>query len=114
MVNGISSSLAGMNSAFDSIGVRANNLANLNTESFKSLIPTSDSGPDGQPKLTVKKDTSPGPITDIRGGKPIEGSNTDLTAEMVGLMADANKAKFNVKAIQTQNEMTGTIINIKV
>ncbi|MBF0475682.1 MAG: hypothetical protein HQK59_07580 [Deltaproteobacteria bacterium] len=113
MVSGISSSLAGMNWAFDSIGVRANNLANINTESFKSLIPTTDSGPNGQPKLTVKKDTSPGPITDIRGGKPVEGSNTDLTAEMVGLTADTAKAKFNAKVIQTQNEMTGTIINIK-
>ena len=62
-------------------------------------------------------------VQDIRAGQDsinryhtgyIEGSNTDLPREFVNLIVTENAYSANAVAIRTMDEMTGSILNVKV
>ena len=62
-------------------------------------------------------------VQDIRAGQDsisryhtgyIEGSNTDLPREFANLIVTENAYSANAVAIRTMDEMTGSILNVKV
>jgi flagellar hook protein FlgE len=108
--------------------VIANNLANVLTEGFKSsralyydLPKSSGAG------VTTQKLFSPtGPLIPVQGLPPnpnssplvpegfVEGSNTDIATEMVGLIVTSRAYQANAKVVPTVDSMLGTIINLRV
>lgn len=108
--------------------VIAHNLANVLTDGFKSsralyydLPPYSGVG------VTTQRLAAPdGPLIPAQGLPPnprsspltpagfVEGSNTDIAMEMVGLIVTSRAYQANAKVVPTVDEMLGTVINLKV
>lgn len=93
------SSIAG--SALTAYGVKqavtANNIANMETPDFKSSA------------VTLKEN--------LAGGVSYSVSRTsdsvELSKEAVNMINDSNGFKANIKTLQTQDEMTKELLNIK-
>lgn len=107
--------------------VTANNIANMNTNGFRSSRVDLETGPDGQGVRVqdIVENTRSGPL--VPGGqyvredgierdeeRLVEGSNTDLTTEAVQMIEDELAFTANAVAIRTQAEMTGTVIDMMV
>lgn len=52
-----------------------------------------------------------GPFGSLLGGA-LEGSNVDLTTEVVGQIGDANAVRVNIAAFKAQNDLLGEIIDL--
>jgi flagellar hook protein FlgE len=84
------------------MNVNANNIANVNTDGF---IPTNTTITDNQ--TSVQASTA---FADDNGSLK---SQTDLTKEITDQVTTAGVAKANVTAIRAQDEIMGTLLDIK-
>lgn len=106
--------------------VAANNIANMNTNGFRSSRVDLETGPNDQGVRVqdIVENTQPGPLVPggeyVRDGDMryeeglVEGSNTDLATEMVHMIHNELAYAANAVAIRTDMEMTGTLINTMV
>ena len=95
----------------------ANNVANLNTDGFKGdLVTLSSQLPQGV-TTNVSKDTSAGALlpemTSTGEEEMVEQSNVDLAKEMVDLITEKHGFSANIKTLQTADEMSKTVIDLK-
>jgi flagellar basal-body rod protein FlgC len=107
--------------------VAANNVANMNTNEFRSSRVEYETGPDGRGVRVsdIYENTAPGPM--VPGGEyveteeglryeeaMVEGSNTDLAAEMVQMIENEQAFAANVAALHTSMDMSGVLIDMMV
>jgi flagellar basal-body rod protein FlgC len=107
--------------------VAANNVANMNTNEFRSSRVEYETGPDGRGVRVsdIYENTAPGPM--VSGGEyveteeglryeeaMVEGSNTDLAAEMVQMIENEQAFAANVAALHTSMDMSGVLIDMMV
>ena len=109
------SSLAvqGMNAASISQSVTANNIANMNTDGFKSSRADFETGPQGQGVnvSAIRENSTSGPLIPRSSGY-VEGSNTDLTTEAVNMIKNQTSYSAGAALIRTNDEMTGTLLDV--
>lgn len=91
----ISSNINAMRAASFEVATSAHNVANISTPDFKSIEVARTEGLNGPQISTSRSD---------RG--------TELTEEVVKQMRSTYDFKANAKAIQFQDEMVGTVINM--
>lgn len=77
--------------------VTANNLANLNTDNFKAS------------RATLQENSSGGVSATVSG----TGDQVDISSEAVNLITNTQGFKTNIKVLQTADEMTKELLNIK-
>jgi len=107
--------------------VAANNVANMNTEGFRSSRVEYETGPDGRGVRVadISENPAPGPLVpgreNVRKDEEIryeealaEGSNTDLATEMVQMIENEQAFAANVAALHTSMDMTGVLIDMMV
>ena len=107
--------------------VAANNVANVNTNEFRSSRVEYETGPDGRGVRVadIYENPAPGPLVSegeyvetaegIRYEDAwVEGSNTDLAAEMVRMIENEHAFAANVAALHTSLDMTGVLIDMMV
>ena len=82
--------------------VNAHNTANVNTDGFDSSDTKITEGVDSQPVPNIRKEE-----------KNTEKSSTDLAKELTDHIPIEKSVAVNVKAIRTQDEIYGTLLNIK-
>ena len=80
----------------------ANNIVNVNTDGFRPQD-TRITNASGSPEATTR-------ITDNNGSTK---SRTDLAKEIPDLIVSSGVAEENVAVIKTQDEMFGTLLDIK-
>lgn len=126
MITGISSSLQALSAISTSQAVTSNNVANANTDGYKTARVTLETGQGGEGVSVqeISRDQSPGPIrsedmpTLTEDGRyqqtmaEIEGSNVDISSQMVNMIRDANAFSANITALRTQEELVGSILNM--
>lgn len=116
MITAYQSALSGLQAFGKKIHANANNIANANTESFKkSTVTLSSTQPHGV-KANVGKLDTPGPSVykeTSAGQELVELSNVDLGSELPGMMLNSHFYKANLKTIDTVEEMTGTLLDLK-
>lgn len=98
----ISNNISSIQAQQNMMNVSANNVANVNTDGF---IPSSSRvvGGDNSIKADVSK-------ADDNGSKT---SQTDLTKEIPNQIVAKEATAVNVTAIKTQDEMLGSLLDIK-
>ncbi len=97
--------LSGMNAAALGVAVTANNVANVNTRDFKAQrLDQEDLAQGG---------TRPAALRESQEPMAPEGSNVDLASEMTNLISQGGAYQANVKALQTQDQMLGTAMDLK-
>lgn len=98
----ISSNISSIQSHQTMMNTNANNVANVNTDGFI-------------PKDTKMSDAGGSVASNTRSasdnGSKI--SQTDLAKELTGQMVVEDATAVNVSAIKTQDEMLGTLLDIK-
>lgn len=96
------------------LAVTADNIANVNTDGFKKNRATFQPDPNGGVRVDIRRDESPGFRYDVtENGKTVEKqtSNVDLTEEIPNLMVTKRAYQANLKTIETQDEMLGSLLD---
>jgi len=114
MTSGINAALTGVLAHQRQVDVAGNNLANVNTDGFKKSRVTMEEQPAGVSAGSQRVETPgpqyPDPIDPT--GPLVEGSNVDIAEEMVALLTGERGFEANLKAISTQDEMLGALLDI--
>ncbi|MGL1958974.1 MAG: flagellar basal body protein [Colwellia sp.] len=115
-INGLASSVSGLRASATRINVSGHNIANVNTDEFKSQV-VNQTENRGIVETTITRDETKGPEvqhpTDNGTLEKVELSNVDISQEVGNQILASNNYKANAKAIQVQDEVMGTIIDLK-
>ena len=115
VISSLNANVSGVKAFQQKFNVTSNNIANVNTDEFKkqrALLHEDDSG---GIRVEVDKVDTPGyPKETVVGGKVIqsETSNVDLAEEMTETIPTQAGYDANLKAIQTEDEMMGTLLDV--
>ena len=99
-------SASGMRNAAERQGVRANNVANLQTPGFRAARPESPETPEGA--VRSKDGVIPGSGSDV-----LPPSDVDLTVELTGSLLDVRDVQANAAAFRAQDEVLREVLDIK-
>jgi len=116
MINGIASGVSALRAIQKKVDVSANNVANVDSDGFKKSRVTLQEGDPQGVKAQVERVNTPGPVVYERsadGQKRVEKSNVELSEEIPAMMRSKRYLQANIKAIQTMDEMTGYLLDIK-
>ena len=128
MIAGISSNLQALSALAVSQAVTANNVANVNTDGYKSQEARLTTGPDGEGVRVsdIVRDASPG------GYQPeavsaynqagvyapsaglVEMSNVDLARQAVSMIETTRAFEANAVTIRSQDKMLGNLLDMRV
>lgn len=114
MISGINAALSGATAHQRKVDTAAHNLANVSTDGFqKSRVEMQEQS--GGVRASSQQVTTPGPQrphpTDP-GAPPVAGSNVDLGEEMVALISGERGFEANLKTLETQDQMLGTLLDM--
>jgi len=98
----ISSNISSINSHQTMMNTSANNVANVNTDGFRPSDTKISSNSE-----STKADTR---LSDDTGSKK---SQTDLAKELTDQIIAQDATAVNVSAIETQDQMLGSLLDIK-
>ncbi len=111
MISGIQSALSGARAFQRQVDVTANNVANVNSREFKKSRVTMEEGQAAGVKAVATRVETPGPLMASGAGPPVEGSNVDLAEELTGLLIGQRGFAFNLKMIEAEDELMGTLLD---
>lgn len=116
MLTGIGSSLSALMAIQTRTQVTANNTANVNSDGFKKTRVTLSEGLEKTVSANLRQVESPGPMVyepTLDGQTLVEKSNVDLAEEIPTLLLDRRAFQANIKTVQAQDEMLGSLLDIK-
>ena len=114
MISALNSTVSALRAFVTKLGVTADNIANVNTDGFKKNRATFQTEENGDVRVHISRDDSPGfRYAAVENGETVEkeASNVDLTEELPDLMVTKRAYQANLKTIETQNEMLGSLLD---
>ncbi len=112
MISSLHSSLSGIHAASDIMAVSAHNVANVNTDEFKSQTAMAEEVEWGSVQVTIGRNESPGGSYDRGDGTLAEFSNVDIPREVVGQISARHLFSANIQTLKTADEMIGSLLDI--
>lgn len=112
MISGISSSLSGLNAFARKLSVAADNVANIGTEAYKAKIPTIVEDKNALPEIRTTVDNNPGTLFQETDGTFLESSNVEIAREIPRMSLSQRGYEANLKALKTQDELIGTLLDM--
>jgi len=127
MTDAISTTQSALSAMSTSMAATANNVANLDTDGYKSKDVRLATGPQalGVRVSGLAEDTSPGglrPETVTEQNEDgvnetrlsmVETSNVDLTRQLANMTAASQNFEANVVVLRTSDEMAGTLLDLR-
>ena len=116
MISGVNAAVSGLIGFQKKLESTANNIANINTDEFKKTKVTLEEGDQQGVIPRVEKIETPGPLVlepTPEGEMLIEKSNVELTEEIPNLILTRRYYQAQIKTIQTEDEMLGSLLDIK-
>ncbi len=98
------STISSMNAHSTWMDVNANNVANVNSDKFKSIDTKLEADGQNNPQAVLRENESA--VAEDR-------SNTDLAKELTDQIPIEKGFGVNVSVIKTKDEMLGTLMDIK-
>lgn len=114
MISALNGTISALRAFVTKLGVSADNIANVNTDGFKRNRATLHEDYNGGVRVELSKDESPGLRYDvIEDGEKVEKetSNVNLNEEIPDLMLTRRAYQANLKTIETQDEMLGSLLD---
>jgi flagellar hook protein FlgE len=114
MISALNSTVTALKAFVTKLGVTANNVANVNTDGFKKNRATLHEDRNGGVRVDITRDESPGLRYDlIQNGEVLEKetSNVDLSEEIPDLMINKRAYQANLKTLEAQDEMLGSLLD---
>ena len=115
MIPSVNSAISALQAYKSKMGVTANNIANVNTDEFKKRRATLREGTNGGVQVNVQQVNTPGIRYKAFEGDQLaekESSNVNLEAEIPEIMITQRTYEANLKVLQTQNKMLGSVLDI--
>ena len=115
MIPSVNSAISALQAYKTKLGVTAENIANVNTDEFKKSRATLKEGINGGVQVDIKRVNTAGRPYQKREGDQLiekEGSNVNLEEEVPEMMVIQRTYEANLKVLQTQNDMLGTLLDI--
>ena len=115
MIDRIFAASSALNAFSKKVAVVSNNVANMNTDGCKKSRTILEEGQNGGVEVSIQRiDTPENPIPHEEGAnvRTEENSNVDLAEEMVNMIFAQRAHEANIKSIEAQNELEGTIVDI--
>lgn len=116
MIVGMYSSISGLRSFEKQLESITDNVANINTDEFKKTRVTLYEGKPLGVTPHVERTLTPGPMVYEETGnglEMVEKSNVDLGEELPRLMLTKRYYQANLKLIRTEDEMLGSLLDVK-
>ena len=116
MISGINSTLSAMQAFQKKMESVADNTANVNTDGFKKTKVTLHEGTGRSIVPQVHRIETPGPQVyeqTSEGSELVEKSNVELTEEIPQMMLNKRFYQANIKMLQVEDEMLGSLLDIK-
>jgi flagellar basal-body rod protein FlgC len=114
MINGLSTSVSGLWVFVRKLETAARNIANSNTDGYKSKKATIVEDEAGLPTVNITVDSTPG--APFQGANTVmrETSNVELSSEIPDLLIAKRGYEANLKLIKTQDEILESFLDITV
>ena len=115
MIPSVNSTISALQAYKTRLGVTADNIANVNTAEFKKSRVSLKEGINGDVQVDINRVNTPGHrYQELEGDQLIEkeGSNVSLEEEIPEMMVTQRTYEANLKVLQTQNKMLGTLLDI--
>ena len=115
MIPSVNSTISALQAYTTKLGVTADNIANVNTDEFKKSRATLKEGINGDVQVDINRVNTPGrSYQKLEGDQLVkkEGSNVSLEEEVPEMMVTQRTYEANLKVLQTQNKMLGTLLDI--
>ena len=115
MIPSVNSTISALHAYTTKLGVTADNIANVNTDEFKKSRATLKEGINGDVQVDINRVNTPGrSYQKLEGDQLVEkeGSNVSLEEEVPEMMVTQRTYEANLKVLQTQNKMLGTLLDI--
>lgn len=116
MITGVNAALSGLLAIQKKVESTANNIANAESDGYKKTKVTLTSAEPQGVQARVQQINTPGPqvLEQTSNGEVlVEKSNVELTEELPSLMLSRRFFQANLKMLQTQDEMLGSLLDIK-
>lgn len=114
MISALNSTVSALRAFVTKLGVTADNIANVNTDGFKKSRATLHEDQHGGVRVEISRDNSPGFRYDVFENDEVvekETSNVDLAEEIPDLMMTKRAYQANLKTLETQDEMLGSLLD---
>jgi flagellar hook protein FlgE len=114
MIAALNSTVSALRAFVTKLGVTADNIANVNTDEFKKNRATLHEDQNGGVRVEISRDESPGfRYEELQNGEMLakETSNVDLAEEIPDLMITKRAYQANLKTLETQDEMLGSLLD---
>jgi flagellar basal-body rod protein FlgC len=115
MISPLNSAISALQAHVKKLGVTAHNIANVNTEGYKKYRATMEEDALGGVRVDIRRVETPGhPYEILEEGQPVtqETSNVDLTQEIPDLMIARRGYEANIKTIQAEEKILGSLLDI--
>ena len=115
MIPSVNSAISALQAYKSKLRVTANNIANVNTDEFKKSRATLKEGTKGGVEVNIHRVNTPSLRHEAFEGKQLaekESSNVNLEEEIPEMMVTQRTYEANLKVLQTQDRMLGTLMDI--
>ncbi len=112
MISPPNSSVSAIHAVFQMQAVSAHNVANSNTDGFKSSVASTQENKNGGVTVTVSQNTEPGAVYYKGNGEEAESSNVDYARERVSQINARTQLALNIAALKTYEEMYKSVIDM--
>ena len=115
MIPSVNSAISALQAYKSKLRVTANNIANVNTDGFKKSRATLKEGTSGGVQVNINRVNAPGLRYKAFEGDQLiekESSNVILEEEIPQMMVTQRTYEANLKVLQTQNKMLGSVLDI--
>ena len=114
MTQAIGAALSGARARQLQVDAAARNVANAATGGYKRVEPVFEETRGGVGVRLQRVETAGAPVPDDRApGGVAEGSNVELSREIPRLLEGERGFEANLKVLRTQDEMLGTLLDIR-
>lgn len=117
MISGVGPTLSSMEAHKKKMDVTANNVANIYTDGFKKSRVVLHEGARGDVVVDIQKIETPGHTVEYSGESEevirTETSNVDYAEEAVNMVIAQRGFQLNLKVLQTEDEILGSLLDIK-
>jgi flagellar basal-body rod protein FlgC len=115
MISAVNSTVSALRAFVTKLGVTADNIANVNTDGFKRNRAILHEDHNGGVRVEISRDDSPGYRYDVIENDKVvekETSNVNLNEEIPDLMMTKRAYQANLKSLQTQDRILGSLLDI--
>jgi len=110
MVPSLNATVSALEAYGRKLAINAENIANADTDGYEKIRAVSREGANGTVEITPQRMRAPGAAAG-RDASDREGSNVALEEEIPELMVSVYGFKANLKTLQAQDEIIGTLLD---